>query len=573
MYSIMILGTGVMQLPAYRAAGRNGWYSIGVDRDPHGPAVPLADRFEQVDLADREGVLEVAERYLSAGRLDGVFTAGTDFSSTVAYVTERLGLPGIPYEAALRATDKGKMRECFRAAGVPSPRFRLVDARDLNVQGAVSAAIVAEFTTPFVVKPVDNMGARGVRLIDRPEELKGALEDAIGLSRTGRAIVEELIPGREYSVDALVYKDEILVTGVADRHIHFAPYFIEMGHTIPSKLDGPELDELIAVFEYGVRALGINLGAAKGDVFLGPRGAVIGEIAARLSGGYMSGWTYPLCSGVELTEAGMRVALGLDPRALVRPRCKRVTAERAVISIPGLVRELNGTAAGNRHPGVEAVFERVKPGDEVRFPRNNVEKCANVIAAGNSRAEAIERAMRAIREFRMVLEPGRPDTAAFLFGAETPVAHYAVQLQSERTRHTLAAMPAVLESPGPQPARLCVCALAGLEDEDTRDWRGLTPAETLAELRLERSFALVAPQELEPYSAEATPEPGSESAHAMVSAVPVLPVLGGVFWRAFIVGGLQGACFLIDTITECNYEIVEREILRRYRPLYGDSRQ
>ncbi len=573
MYSIMILGTGVMQLPAYHAAERNRWFSIGVDRDPLGPAVPLADRFEQVDLADCAGVLKVAERYLSAGRLDGVFTAGTDFSSTVAYVTERLGLPGISYDVAVGATDKGKMRECFRAAGVPSPRFRVVDARDSGADERESAcaSIVAEFALPIVVKPVDNMGARGVRLIEHPEDLNGALEEAVELSRTQRAIVEEFIPGGEYSVDALVYNGEIFVTGVADRHIHFAPYFIEMGHTIPSRLDGPKLEELLSVFERGVQALGITLGAAKGDVFYGPRGAMIGEIAARLSGGYMSGWTFPLCSGIELTEAGMRVALGLDPRAILQPRRRRVAAERAVISIPGQVRELNGTASLLQYPGVEAVFERVRPGTEVRFPRNNVEKCANVIAVGDSRAEAIERAARAVREIQIVLEPGRSDTAAFLFGAETPAAHYAFELQSEPIKRAVASMPALLESRGSAAGTLCVSALPNLEDEDARDWRGLTPAETLAELRLERSFTLVAPRELDPYSTGVRYTLAPRNADAMVSPVPAVPVLGGVFWRSFIVGGLQGARFLIDTIRECNYEIVEREILRRYTPLYSDS--
>ena len=44
-------------------------------------------------------------------------------------------------------------------------------------------------------------------------------------------------------------------------------------------------------FEKGVKALGLSWGAAKGDVKYSRGRAVIGEIASRLSGGYMSGWT------------------------------------------------------------------------------------------------------------------------------------------------------------------------------------------------------------------------------------------------------------------------------------------
>ncbi len=566
MQSIMILGAGVMQQPAYYAARRNGWYSIGVDRDPYGPAVTLADAFEQVDLADPPGVLSVAERYHGDGRLDAVFTAGTDFSSTVAYVGERLGLPGIPYDTALRATDKALMRECFRDAGVPSPRFRTI--KEAGSLEDSARRVLEDFELPFVIKPVDNMGARGVQLVQRPRQARAALETAMAFSRTRRAIAEELIPGCEYSVDALVFNGEVMITGVADRHIHFAPYFIEMGHTIPAALGSAELQELIAVFERGVRALGITHGAAKGDVFYGRNGAMVGEIAARLSGGYMSGWTYPLCSGVELTEAAMRIALGQDPRELLNPRFQRVSAERAVISAPGRVRRANKFASLRNRDGVAEVFQRVRTGDHVRFPRNNVEKCGNIIAVGDTRGEAVTSALKAIRSIVIELEPGNGETAAFLFGPQTPAAHHAFGLEDPCNRAALAAMPplcGILENRGgrqrsdakapPSPvsggngrargstAELKVLALPHLEREHQRDWRGLTPRETIAELRRERSIAFV---------------PGSSGESA----------LGGVFWRAFLIGGLQGARYLIDTIEECEYEAVEREILSRYLPLY-----
>ena len=86
-----------MQLPAVQLAKQKGWNVVvaaaGISREIE----ELADRCEQVDLRDRDAVTRVARNLAREGGVDGVFTAGTDFSTTVAWVAERNGLPGIPY--------------------------------------------------------------------------------------------------------------------------------------------------------------------------------------------------------------------------------------------------------------------------------------------------------------------------------------------------------------------------------------------------------------------------------------------------------------------------------------------
>ena len=123
MTTILILGAGIMQEPAVRIARRKGWRVILADANPQAPARAMADLFVCIDLKDRDGLLAFARSIRTSSGLDGVFTAGTDFSSSVAWVAEKLGLPGIPYCVAMKATDKCLMREAFAAADVPSPRF------------------------------------------------------------------------------------------------------------------------------------------------------------------------------------------------------------------------------------------------------------------------------------------------------------------------------------------------------------------------------------------------------------------------------------------------------------------
>jgi biotin carboxylase len=173
------------------------------------------------------------------------------------------------------------MRSCFRKAGLPSPEFFTITGTGTIERPALPF--------PLVVKPVDNMGGRGCRRVNSMEEYIEAAADAIRFSRSGRAIVESYMEGPEFSLDAIVYHGDITICGFADRHIFFPPYFIEMGHTIPTDIASAQQKALLETFYDGIRALGLaegkSISAAKGDIKLTEKGPMIGEIAARLSGG------------------------------------------------------------------------------------------------------------------------------------------------------------------------------------------------------------------------------------------------------------------------------------------------
>ncbi len=406
-----MLGAGFMQGVAIRAAKSRGWRVTAVDGNPRAACAGLADRFEPIDLKDVRALVRLALDLKEREGLDGVFTAATDFSASVAAVAEACSLPGHSLEAARNASDKVRMRARFAAAGVPSPRF--TGLREADRARAAAILSTAGIAVPLVVKPADNMGARGCRLVASFSDLDAAIADAIRFSRTGTAIVEEYMDGPEFSVEALVFDGAIRMTGFADRHIFFPPYFIEMGHTIPTSIDPADAARVIEVFERGVRALGLTHGAAKGDVKLTSRGPMIGEIAGRLSGGYMSGWTFPYSSGVDLTGAALSLCVGERPSSLDATKSE-TSAERAWISIPGKIASVSGLDAAQVVPFVRDVFPRLYAGDPVVFPTNNVEKCGNVLAAAPSRAAAIHAAEEAARAIVVRLAPHEAATDDFL---------------------------------------------------------------------------------------------------------------------------------------------------------------
>jgi len=194
--------------------------------------------------------------------------------------------------------------------------------------------------------------------------------------------------------------------------------------TIPSECTQDIADEVISVFERGVHALGLTDGAVKGDILVRNGKAFVGEIAARLSGGYMSGWTVPYSCGLDITAAALTLALGGSPRlhtcgkdSFVIPlkqNCPFVSAERAWISIPGQVASVSGLEAARAAPFVKDVFPRAGAGDTVVFPQNNVEKCGNVLSAAPSRREAVQASEAACRKIVLRLKPHVAETDAFL---------------------------------------------------------------------------------------------------------------------------------------------------------------
>jgi biotin carboxylase len=490
----------------------------------------MADKFELIDLKDKEGIEALARSLQNSGGLGGIMTAGTDFSATAAWVAEKLGLAGIPYEAALNASDKARMRERFKKAGLPSPEY--ITITEAELQGEPSLPF------PLVLKPVDNMGGRGCRRVDTIEEYREAAAEAIRFSRSGRAIVEEFMDGPEFSVDAIVYHGEITICGLADRHIFFPPYFIEMGHTMPTAIAPEQQNALLETFCAGVRALGLagdkSAGAAKGDIKFTSKGPMIGEIAARLSGGYMSGWTYPYSSGTEPIRAAILAAIGRKPEGLV-PLKTRTSAERAFISIPGTVKAISGIEAARSRPFVKDLFLRIAEGGRVDFPRNNVSKCGNIISAAPDRASAVEAAESAARSILIRLDPSDPKTGEFLSSGGTFFPPDAFQLGPE-LKEALEALPDTKIFMNQNWESLQIIPFPAFMASGIKDYAGRSAAESLEAVRELSKLPLFE------ISAEFTVKKGESSDNNRNN------LLGRPFWSALVRGGYQGALYYIDKL-------------------------
>ena len=383
MKTIVIIGGGPLQIPAIEKAKRMGLRTIVTDYDSNAIGLSMADIPVVMSTKDIEGSVRAARDLSSEMSIHGVLTVGTDASMTVAAVANALGVIGIRYEDAEAASNKIKMRQRFKENDVPSPKFFQI----WTLNDAINATNKIGF--PCVIKPADNMGARGVRAIRNKGEVELSFRNAKAASPSGEIIVEEFMEGPELSIDALIYNKKVYFVGIADRIIGHFPFFIEMGHTLPSILPDDAIKEAKDVMIAGIRALNIDNGSAKGDIKITSDGAKIGELAARLSGGFMSAYTFPLATGADSIQGAIEIALGMPPTK-TEPRFNKTSAERAIVAPPGLINSITGISKARKQKYIYDVFMRRKTGEICPPLNSNMDKIGNVLSVADKYDDAVK---------------------------------------------------------------------------------------------------------------------------------------------------------------------------------------
>lgn len=386
MTTLMIIGAGPLQIPAYLVARQMGLRIVALDRSDQAPGMRLADSAHAVDTRDAAGAVEVARRE----RVDGVMTLCTDFPvRTVAAVASSLGLPGPSPEIALRATHKGLMRVAFEASSAPSPRY----ARVRDEQGALGAA--GSIGYPVVVKPTSSSGSRGVFKVTREGQISEAFAHAQAVDGPGsEVLVEEFVDGPEVSVEVISWRGRHQIIAITDKVTSGDPHWVELGHSQPSRLPREILEAIRSCTGAGLDALGIRDSPSHVEIKVGKRGPVLIEIGARLGGDYISTELTRLSTGVCMPRAAIDIALGREPS--VAPGYFRASAIRYIVPRPGTVTAISGVAAARNVSGVAVVEVHVKPGEIIHPVRSSSDRAGHVITAANGAEEAIETARRAV---------------------------------------------------------------------------------------------------------------------------------------------------------------------------------
>lgn len=394
---IMILGASILQVPAIRRALELGLQVVAVDMDPNalGFSEPGVVQ-EVISTIDIPAVVEAAKRH----RIHGVMTLASDMPMrTVAAVAKELGLVGITADTALKATNKAAMRAALAEAGVPVPKFYRVSSREEYDLAA------AQFTGPFMVKPADNSGSRGIIRVDDPTD-EAAVAEAYRYSREssrgGDVVVEEYMEGPEVSVETLTVDGCCHVIQITDKLTTGAPYFVEMGHSQPTR-HSPEIAEKIRQVAIAAnRAVGIANGPSHTEIIVTAEGPKIVELGARLGGDCITTHLVPLSTGVDMVDCCIRIALGQKPD--LTEKFRRGSAIRYFPQTPGTVKSITGTQQAAAMDGIRQLSFVHGVGETVGHINSSSARMGFVIAQGDTAEEAIGLCQQAMDTVKITIE-------------------------------------------------------------------------------------------------------------------------------------------------------------------------
>lgn len=382
MKKILVLGAGKGQVPIILLSKQKGFETIVASIKGNYPGIPLADKFYEVDIRNKEKVLEIARKE----NIDGVIADQIDIAvPTAAYVTERLGLPSIGYQTSLKFTNKYLMRdECKRLK--------------INVPEYYNASTLEELYNyypklglPFVIKPTDAAGSKGVSLVRIHEEIEEKFKNALQYSFKKEVILEQYIKGKEYVVEGISgnYTYKNLAFGERE-------YFDLQDIFIPKKtIFRPYNDEnelsILELNEKLINGLELKFGATHGEYLVEEKTNEIYlvEVAARGAGMYISSDLIPLATGVNMNDLLLDMAVGnhlnLDDIDNVQ---NKISAYICFALPKGKIVNIKGINEIKNHPNVyKAFLENLHLGMEIKEMEDKSSRLGPILVHANDMKE------------------------------------------------------------------------------------------------------------------------------------------------------------------------------------------
>ena len=260
--------------------------------------------------------VEKSGKESSLGLIDVVFPVlhgqfGED--GTIQGYLELAGIPcvGNGVLASAVAMDKEFSKTLFKSAGIPTPDFKVVTAKQMVNDPESALEKLRELSLPLFVKPARAGSSVGITKVKDFDQLAKAVTEA--LTHDDKVVVEVGVVGREIECAVLEGKgdepERVSVAGeiiVKGREFYdFEAKYLDSDAatlTCPAEISDSELKTMQQLARKAFRALGCE-GLARVDFFLTKEGFMLNEI--NTMPGFTSISMFPRCfkeSGLSFTE-------------------------------------------------------------------------------------------------------------------------------------------------------------------------------------------------------------------------------------------------------------------------------
>ena len=301
MKNVLVIGAGIGQTNIVKLARKKGCHVTVVSIKGDYPCIPMADAFFECDIYDRDRIVEYARN----NHIDAVLSDQNDLMMpTVAYVAEKLSLPGNSFIQQLSYTDKNMFRNICDKLNVPVPKHTAV----------CSELFPADFNAsfPWIIKPADSQSSIGITKISTMDEYFQAIKLALSKSKKHEAIVEEFFVGTEFVCEGFVYEGKYYNLMFGDRR-YFEGTLLPCKTLFPSNVLNISVQNQIIECEAKIAAeVDPSFGIVHSEYLVNQKTGEFRIIDTALRGGgvYISSHLVPLTTGIDINSILLNCALG-----------------------------------------------------------------------------------------------------------------------------------------------------------------------------------------------------------------------------------------------------------------------
>lgn len=297
---IAVLGANEPLIPFYRQAKALGYEIIGIATENGAVCKQYCDKFYPVSFADKDKVVEICHNE----KVDGIISFSLESAlPCVTYVAKKLGLISNSEDSIKLTQSKFAQRQALESSGIPVPKYYLIEnEEDLS-------KVKCRF--PVIVKPVDSGGSQGICKVESPDNLSESYKYAVEYSRSSKAIVEEFVDGREFSVEYISHQGKHYFLQITDKVTSGAPRFVEMQHHQPANIPESVWNRIKMMVERALTALKIENSASHTEIkWTSYDELYIIETGARMGGDHITSDLVRLSTGYDFVEGAINLAIG-----------------------------------------------------------------------------------------------------------------------------------------------------------------------------------------------------------------------------------------------------------------------
>ena len=273
---VLILGVAPVQMDAILELKKMGFETYACAMAKDGPGADVADHFNEIDILDIKSLIN----FIKENQISLVYSVCSYLAMPVScYISEQLQMPHFVSEkTAHLCNNKGLMRTTLGENLKGNVKFQLIQSIEEEI----------ELDFPFIIKPVDAQGQRGVSLINCFDDYLKSYKNAKKYSRSGQVILEKYISGPELSVNGYLVDNEIKYLIVSDRDTWPEYTGLIHKHIVPTKkITLEKVNEVKSIIESACKKLKITNGPVYAQMKFEKDNPYIIEITPRLDGCHM----------------------------------------------------------------------------------------------------------------------------------------------------------------------------------------------------------------------------------------------------------------------------------------------